>query len=141
MKVWEFEFPWTKPPLSLNYRLHRMQEANLVKDMRGLMHAKARHLPHMDRCIVELEWFVNTRTRRDDENPVSTLKALCDGLVDAEVVPDDTAEFMVKLMPRITYRKKSEGLACIVFRVAELPPTFRPDSVQAVVDKLNREEN
>lgn len=140
MSVWEFVFPWTKPPLSLNYRLHRMQEAGIVKDLRGLMHAKARHLPDMSRCIVELEWYVNTRTRRDDENPVSTLKALCDGLVDAEVVPDDTAEFMVKLMPRITYRKKQEGLACIVFRVAELPPAFRPDSVQAVVDRIKQEE-
>lgn len=118
--IHEFEFPWTKPPLSLNYRMHRMQAANLTKEIRGLMHAKARHLPEMERCRVELVWYVNTRTRRDDENPVPTLKALCDGLVDAEVVPDDTHEYMVKAMPRIVYRPKKEGPACMVLRVEEI---------------------
>lgn len=118
--IHEFVFPWSKPPLSLNYRMHRMQAANLTKEIRGLMHAKARHLPEMARCRVELVWYVNTRTRRDDENPVPTLKALCDGLVDAELVPDDTHEFMVKLMPRIVYRPKKEGFACMVLRVEEI---------------------
>lgn len=118
--IHEFEFPWTKPPLSLNYRMHHMQAANLTREIRGLMHARARHLPEMGRCRVELVWYVNTRTKRDDENPVPTLKALCDGLVDAEVVPDDTHEFMVKEMPRIIYRPKQEGPACMVLRVEEI---------------------
>lgn len=139
--IHEFTFDWAKPPLSLNYRMHHMQAANLTKELRTLMHAKARHLPEMRRCMVELTWYVNTRTRRDDENPVSTLKALCDGLVDAEVVPDDTAEFMVKLMPRIEYRPKSEGAACMVLRVLEIPPAYRPDSVQRVADRINQKEN
>ncbi|GAA1788168.1 hypothetical protein [Agromyces lapidis] len=98
-----FEFEWTKPPLSLNYRMHRMQEAKIVKEVRTLMHASARHMPDLGRCEVRLVWFVKDRRRRDDENPVSTLKALCDGLVDAEVVPDDTHEYMVKHMPEIRY--------------------------------------
>lgn len=135
--IHEFEFPWTKPPLSLNYRMHRMQAANLTKEIRGLMHAKARHLPEMERCIVELEWVVNTRTKRDSENPTPTLKALCDGLVDAEVVPDDTPEFMVKLLPRITYRRKPDMASCMVFRVAEIPAAFMPETVRSIVDRLN----
>ncbi|MCW4458162.1 MULTISPECIES: hypothetical protein [Microbacteriaceae] len=100
-----FTFDWVKPPLSLNYRLHRMAEAKIVKDLRSLMHAKARHVPELERIEVRLVWFVKDRRRRDDENPVATLKALCDGLVDAEVVPDDTREFMVKHMPEIRYEK------------------------------------
>lgn len=102
---WHFDFEWPKPPLSLNYRMHRMQEAKIVKELRSEMHARARVLPDMDRCEVTLTWFVKTRARRDDENPVPTLKALCDGIVDAEVVTDDTHEFMVKNMPVIVYRK------------------------------------
>ena len=102
---WHFDFEWPKPPLSLNYRMHRMQEAKIVKELRSEMHARARALPDMDRCEVTLTWFVKTRARRDDENPVPTLKALCDGIVDAEVVTDDTHEFMVKNMPVIVYRK------------------------------------
>lgn len=121
MNVYEFEYPYAKPPLSLNYRMHHMQAAKLTKEIRGLTHAKTRHLPDMARCQVELIWYVNTRVRRDNENPVPTMKAMCDGLVDSEIVPDDTAEWMVKLMPEIIYRPKKDGLACMVLRVTELP--------------------
>jgi crossover junction endodeoxyribonuclease RusA len=100
-----FTFPWIIAPLSLNYRLHRMAEAKITKDLRSMMHAKARHIPEMVRCEVALVWIVNTRHRRDEENIVATLKPLCDGLVDAEVVADDTPIFMRKLMPEIRYEK------------------------------------
>ena len=66
-----------------------------------------------------MTWVVKDRRRRDDENPVSTLKALCDGLVDAGIVPDDTREFMVKNMPVIDYRKGAQPR--IVLDVKELP--------------------
>ncbi|WP_075201199.1 hypothetical protein [Leucobacter japonicus] len=105
MTEWTFDFDWSKPPLSLNYRMHHMQAAKLTKEIRGLICTRAAHLPVMRRCEVSLTWFVNTRTRRDDENPVPTLKALCDGIVDAGIVPDDTNEFMKKLMPVIVYRR------------------------------------
>jgi hypothetical protein len=100
-----FIFPWVKAPLSLNYRLNRYKRAALIKDLRSMMHAKARHIPDLGRCEVRLVWVVNTRRRRDEENIVDTLKPLCDGLVDAEVVEDDTPAFMVKLMPEIRYVK------------------------------------
>lgn len=100
-----FEFPWATAPLSMNHRLHRMQEARIQKDLRALMHAIARHVPEMDRCEVRLVWFVKDRRTRDDENIVATLKPLCDGLVDAEIVPDDTRKYMVKHMPEVRYVK------------------------------------
>lgn len=106
MGEWSFDFDWPKPPLSLNYRMHHMQAAKLTKEIRGRMESEASNLPVMGRCEVTLTWFVNTRTRRDDENPVPTLKALCDGLVDAGIVPDDTNQYMVKHLPRIVYRPK-----------------------------------
>jgi crossover junction endodeoxyribonuclease RusA len=103
--TWTLEFDYPKPPLSLNYRLHRMKEAALTKQVRAATSWKARSakIPPMDRCEVSLVWFVRTHHRRDDENPVSTLKAMCDGLVDAGVVKDDTHAFMVKHMPEIVY--------------------------------------
>ena len=120
MRSWEFEFAWTKPPLSLNYRMHHMQAATLTKTIRIETRAKTRNIPPLERCRVELFWYVNTRTRRDDENPVPTLKAMADALVDNEIVPDDTHEWMVKAMPRIIYRPKSEGAACMVLRITEI---------------------
>ena len=115
-----FRFPWTSPPLSLNQRMHHMVKAKITAELRAEMHAKARHIPDLGRCEVRLIWYVNTKTRRDDENPVPTLKALCDGLVDAEIVEDDTSEFMVKHMPEIRYVHKSVDLAHFEFTVRQI---------------------
>jgi len=118
--VTTFRFDWPKPPLSLNQRLHHMAKAKIVSQLRSEMHARARHIPDLGRCEVRLTWFVNTKARRDDENPVPTLKALCDGLVDAEVVEDDTNEFMVKHMPEIRYVHKSIAPAHFEFEVRQI---------------------
>jgi crossover junction endodeoxyribonuclease RusA len=115
-----FRFEWTKAPLSLNYRLNKFAEAKIVKELRTMMYVKARAIPFMTRCQVSLVWFVNDHRRRDDENPVSTLKALCDGLVDAEVVEDDTRQYMVKDMPEIRYVHKKTDIAHFEFTVREL---------------------
>jgi crossover junction endodeoxyribonuclease RusA len=97
-----------------------MAEAKIVKELRSMMQAKARHIPDLGRCEVRLVWYVNTRTRRDDENPVATLKALCDGLVDAEVVEDDTRAYMLKHMPEIVYVHKSIDTAHFEFTVTQI---------------------
>lgn len=101
MGEWVIDLPWPRPPLNLNQRMHYMEKARITKQLRALAHIKSRHIPDMGRCSVELVWFVADRRRRDVDNPVPTLKALCDGLVDAEIVPDDTPEFMHKLPVRI----------------------------------------
>ena len=99
-----FTFDWAKAPLSLNYRLHRMAEAKITRELRTLMHYRALYaIAPMERCEVELVWIVKDKRKRDEENIVPVLKALCDGLVDAGIVPDDTPEFMVKRMPAIRY--------------------------------------
>ena len=115
-----FTFAWEKAPLSMNYRMHRMQAANITKEIRSLMHSLARNIPDLGRCRVDLVWWVNTKHRRDEENVVPVLKALCDGLVDAEVVEDDTREFMVKMMPEIRFIPKRQKLACFEFTITEI---------------------
>lgn len=103
--TWALTFDYPKPPLSLNYRMHRMQEAALTRQVRAATRLKAQSaaIPALGRCEVSLIWFVATKHRRDDENPVLTMKAMCDGLVDAGIVRDDTREYMVKHMPEIVY--------------------------------------
>jgi len=115
-----FTFDWTKAPLSLNYRLHRMAEAKITKEIRSTMHALARRIPDLGRCRVELIWWVNDRRKRDEENIVPVLKALCDGLVDAEVVADDTPQFMKKEMPAIRFVQKRERASCFTFTIEEI---------------------
>lgn len=106
MTEWSIRLPWDRPPLSLNYRLHRHVEAKVIREVRrvGMAVALQHQIPRLDRVDVTLTWFPGPIRNRDDENPVPTLKALCDGLVDAGVTEDDTARFMVKHMPVIAER-------------------------------------
>lgn len=101
--TWDLKFPFKRPPLTENQRLHWSPKADLVKQVRASAWYAARsaRIPALDRCTVTLTWFVRTNHRRDDDNVAPTLKAMCDGLVDAGVSKDDTSEFMVKQMPRI----------------------------------------
>lgn len=105
---------YASPPLSLNYRLNRW-EAN--RRSRALLdsatywaravrnvHPEMRRLEPIE---VTLTWVVPDRRKRDEDNPVPTLKALCDGLVLGGLVPDDTPQYMRKNMPRIEYRPGS----------------------------------
>jgi len=101
-----FEFPWTSPPLTLNKRWpHPAVMWRTTRDVRALMHARARHIPELDRIDVRLVWVVADRRRRDGINATPTLKALVDGLVDAEVIPDDTPAYLSDHIPEIRYEK------------------------------------
>lgn len=80
----------------------RLQEMGHVAwvDGSGVGHQDERgNVYHPKRIVVA------DRRKRDEDNVVPTLKALCDGLVDAKVVKDDTPQYMVKNMPVIEYRK------------------------------------
>lgn len=103
---WTLDLPYERPPLNANQRLHWAKKAALTKQVRAASFwaAKDAGIPTCDRVRVTLTWFVRTTTRRDSDNVVPTLKALCDGLVDAGVVDDDTPVWMEKVMPVITYR-------------------------------------
>lgn len=63
---------------------------------------RAARVPPVSRVRVQLEYTPRDGRRRDTDNLVATLKAVCDGVVDAGVVPDDTPEFMGKPEPVIT---------------------------------------
>lgn len=98
-----FRLPGKTPLLSLNDRLHFRAKAEKTKTLRTMAYVFFSGHPEAEKVRVELKWYVSDGRRRDAENPVATLKPLCDGIVDAGVVPDDTPEFMEKLMPEIVY--------------------------------------
>lgn len=103
-----FLIPWRRPPLTANQRLHWAQRAQITKTIRTLAATLARDVPFLERIEVTLVWVVGDRRRRDADNTVPTLKALCDGLVDADVVADDVPELMRKHMPVIRYEAGAE---------------------------------
>lgn len=121
-------FGWPKPPLSLNDRpahwaarneaVQAVRQAAMLQ-ARGRINRGALGTGHP--IEVTLIWYFGDRpkTRRDADNPVATLKALCDGLVDAGVVPDDTPDWMTKKPVRIEYRAGRPGVDLLIETVAE----------------------
>ena len=97
----EIVLPWTKPLLNLNSRQHWAAKARDTDAVRSVTALLCRDVAKADKVRVLLTYTPRDKRRRDADNLVGMLKACCDGIVDAGVVPDDTPEFMVKEMPVI----------------------------------------
>lgn len=100
-------FDWPRPPLNANQRLHWAAKAKLTRQVRATAEVRARRdlirtMSHQV-IVVQLTWVVRDKRRRDSDNIYPTFKAMCDGLVDAGIVPDDTPEYMDKRAPLIRY--------------------------------------
>lgn len=96
--AWLLTLPWDKPPLSMNDRMHWRPKSQWTKTLRqtSFLLARQARIPALGSCSVQLLWTPPDRRRRDEENPMATLKPLADGLVDAGVVVDDTPDLMSK---------------------------------------------
>lgn len=89
--------PMSRPPLSLNDRMHYRVKAKYVAELRGLAHALARaeKVAPMERAVVTLHYRPRDRRARDAANMHATLKPLTDGLVDAGVLTKgDSSEYV-----------------------------------------------
>lgn len=120
-------FDWAKPPLSLNDRpKHWAARGAQVAKVRELAATLCReqiaagNLDVLDPVVVTLVWFAPDRRARDADNPVATLKPICDGLVDAGLVPDDTPEWIDKRPVQIVYRKGEPGVELHIEAEAEV---------------------
>lgn len=102
-KAWRLELG-TRPPLSMNDRRHWTASSKAVKQLRHLTATRAASLglpKNLEHISTQLVWLTPDKRRRDEDNITSTAKAAWDGLVDYGIVPDDTPNYMTKLMPRI----------------------------------------
>ena len=102
-RTWILELPYTKPPLSLNDRMHWAKRAKLARDLRGwtALAAVAKRVPHLDHVAVELHYHPRDRRRRDADNLYATVKPCVDGLRDAGVIDDDDTTRVTHLQPVI----------------------------------------
>lgn len=109
--TWEFSLSLQKP-LSLNDREHWSKRNARVQQVReeAAMMTRIAGIPRRDmhKVRVTMTYLPPDKRRRDSDNLVATLKAVCDGLVDAGVVADDTPAEMEKVMPVIGEVLKAE---------------------------------
>jgi crossover junction endodeoxyribonuclease RusA len=122
--VFEIDLPGTAPPLSLNHRRNWRESAGLTRSIRQTVHVLAvqARIGRHGRVRVTLHYRPRDQRVRDIENPTPTLKACCDGIVDAGIVADDSPQFMVKDMPVIH-------------------PAARPARLWLIVAPIDAEEN
>lgn len=122
--VFEFEVPLLdgKPPLTANQRLHWAEKARRTRDVRQAIGWRACTVPCPKgvRLMVQLHYRPGDSRRRDAPNLWPTQKAAVDGLVDAGLVPDDTAEWVQELTPLIHAGKEERRLWLAVAVIAEV---------------------
>lgn len=102
----EIHWPWDKPHLSPNRRMHHQQRARFTSQLRRTAawlaldaHNRAGN-PAISHVDVRMHYRPVDNRRRDEDNLTMDLKAFCDGVVDSgRWVPDDTPRFMRKHMP------------------------------------------
>lgn len=114
-RSWSFDLPYERAPkgLSQNHRpSHWSVKAKSTAEVRQIVAHWCLRLINtpLDRCRVNVEWVVNTRHRRDEDNLAPFLKAIYDGIgadrgVSAHIVPDDAPEYMEKVGATIRYDK------------------------------------
>ncbi|WKW86371.1 rusA-like resolvase [Gordonia phage Budski] len=105
------ELPYARPPLTENQRMHWRKKAAVVASVRQAVYVLARNARVPQNCAhvdVSLHYTPRDVRRRDADNLVPTLKAACDGLVDAGLVADDTPDLMTKQMPTIHPAEKGK---------------------------------
>ena len=90
-------------PLTMNLArtMHHRTYGKRIKAIRETTAAAAAHIGPLGRCEVLMHYRPADRRRRDADGLVATLKPVCDGLVDAGLVVDDTPDLMTKHMPVI----------------------------------------
>jgi crossover junction endodeoxyribonuclease RusA len=102
-RQWVLELPYTKPPLSLNDRMHWARKAKLARELRRWTRvlADAHNIPRLTHARVELHYHPRDRRRRDADNLYATVKPCVDGLRDAGVIDDDDMAHVTHLQPVI----------------------------------------
>lgn len=106
------ELPWERPPLSANRSLHWAEKARITKRIRNEIGWRVKaainsgKLVRANKVRVQLRYIPKTNRTRDTDNLYPTLKAICDGIIDAGLVHDDSPEFMDKPQPIIEPTRK-----------------------------------
>lgn len=103
MSTYLVRLPWATPPISLNDRGHWRAKAARVKHVRyQVAQLLTMHrIPAAERIHVTLHYVPRDRRRRDADNLVGTLKPCIDAMVDSQIVPDDSPEYVTWSQPVI----------------------------------------
>ena len=108
---WELNLPYTRPPLSLNGRMHWAVANGRKKELQDAVGwlLKFHKVPAMDHAWIWLDWQPAVKRPRDSDNPEPTRKAAIDQVVRSGLLEDDTPEFVTR--PENVIRPAVKGKA------------------------------
>lgn len=103
MQTWTIPLTYTRPPLTLNQRMHWSHRARVSKQIHAEIasHVTLAAIPRLDRPTVTLHYIPRDKRRRDADNIVPTSKACVDGLRVCGVLDEDTPDHVDHRMPVI----------------------------------------
>lgn len=124
--AWTLQLPITTP-LSMNARGHWGSGARHIANLRADTRIRAvwARIPPLRALTAELHYAPRHQRVRDPLNLVATLKPVEDGLVDANLVPDDDPRYVTSTMPVIDV-PTGERRGRLYVIVRELPPDPDP---------------
>jgi len=120
--IYELRLPWTTPPANANDRDHWRVKARKVADIRETVaRLVGADIPiEASHIRVGLHYWPRDRRHRDPDNlVVPFFKACVDALVTADVVPDDTPQYVTRDFPVI---HAPDGDPRIVLTIEEVTP-------------------
>lgn len=94
-RVWTVDLP-TMQLLNANQRGHWGERSFITRTLRQAAYLKTlqQHIPALSRAHIVCEVRFGDHRRRDPANWAPSAKAAVDGLVDAGVLPDDSAAYL-----------------------------------------------
>lgn len=113
--------PWNKPPLTMNGREHWSKRAQITRQIRTASRYLCNGLGAVEAVQVTLTYYPKDRRVRDADNLIATYKPVCDGIVDAGIVPDDDPAHMVKVMPVIAAADSLDPRMVVAIEVVSPP--------------------
>lgn len=128
LRILEFDQP--DEQLTLNDRHHRIKNAKIVKAWRERVYWAAcqeRATPSARRvkghAQVQVIFPVTTHTRRDPHNWMPTVKAIIDGLTDANLWPDDNSDHVTVLDSAFYHVERSDRRRIIYVHITTREPS------------------
>ena len=89
-REWTIPLPYTKPPWSLNQRLHFRKEAQIKDSLKGvgIVYARKLKIPPLEKFTAQLHYAPRDNRVRDGENIAIICKPLVDGICSVTGVSD-----------------------------------------------------
>lgn len=112
------ELPFTPPSLNVWQRIHWAKRLKIKREwveyIRGLCGEVDKKIPRYEKVKLSAKLYFPDKHKRDTDNFSATLwKLVCDSLVNANVIPDDSSEYVQISTPELVFENRERTVIVI----------------------------